>query len=153
MASTQNLRIRRGRHADADAGTTILESLVAVLILGLTTTAVVSLVVTGDRMAGRRTGLSYATLIGKNEAEKLRTYETSPVLPGDTAYSAVVNGVEFDVSRTRVKGGSPAHPVTLASPLDSVVMYGEYSISVKRKSGLPLAVSFRLLQGFYAYQP
>lgn len=125
---------------------TVIETLVAMLILGLTTTAVVSLVVTGDGIAGRRSGLSYATIIAKNEAEKLRTYETSPVLPGDTAYSSFINGIGFDVSRVRVPGDS----ISLKS--DSVVMYGEYTISVKRKSGPPTAVSFRLLQGFYGEQ-
>jgi hypothetical protein len=133
------------------SGTTILEALVASLILGLTTSAVVSLVVTGDKMAGRRTGLSYATLIGKNEVEKLRTYETAAVLPGDTAYSAVVNGIEFAVSRTRIHGDS-LQRAQRARTRDSAVMYGEYAISVKRTLGLPVAVSFRCLQGFYGDQ-
>jgi Tfp pilus assembly protein PilV len=129
------------------SGTTILEALVAILILGLTTSAVVGLVVTGDKMAGRRSGLSYATLIGKNEAEKLRTYETAFVLPGDTEYSAVVNGIEFSVSRTRIYDSLARAQRALGR--DSVITYGEYAISVKRKYGAPTAVSFRLLQGFY----
>jgi hypothetical protein len=131
---------------------TVIETLVAMLILGLTTTAVVSLVVTGDGIAGRRSGLSYATIIAKNEAEKLRTYETSPVLPGDTAYSAFVNGIGFDVSRVRIPGDSISRGAPRPLMSDSVVMYGEYAISVKRKSGPPTAVSFRLLQGFYGEQ-
>jgi Tfp pilus assembly protein PilV len=131
----------------ADAGMTVIETLVAIVILGLTTTAAVSLVAAGDRMAGRRSSLSYATIIGKNEAERLRMYETSPVVPGDTAYSAVVNGIEFDVSRTRVRVRSDS--IQRAVSRDSAVTYGEYAVSVKRKSGLPLSVSFRLLQGFY----
>jgi Tfp pilus assembly protein PilV len=120
---------------------TVLETLVAVLILGLTTTAVVSLLAVGDRIAGRRSGLSQATLLAKNEAERLRIYETSRLLPGDTLYSAIVNGIGYDVSRMRVHGDS--------LPRDSVIMYGEYEVSVKRKTGMALAVSFRLLQGFY----
>jgi Tfp pilus assembly protein PilV len=123
------------------SGMTVLEALVAVVILGLTTTAVVSLLAVGDRIALRRSGLSQSTLLAKNEAERLRIFETSHLLPGDTLYSEVVNGIGYDVSRTRVQGDS--------LPRDSVVMYGEYEVSVKRKTGPALAVSFRLLQGFY----
>jgi prepilin-type N-terminal cleavage/methylation domain-containing protein len=122
-------------------GMTILEVLVALLILGFTTTAVVHLVVTGDRIAGRRSAVSYATVLAKNEAENLRTFERSPLLPNDTAYSDTVNGIEFDVVRTRVKAG-------LTAP-DSVLYYQEFMLTVKRKTGIPLALSFRLLQGFY----
>jgi hypothetical protein len=140
------------RKLTQQSGMTVVETLVAMLILGFTTTAVVSLVVTGDRIAGKRAGASYATIIGKNEAEKLRTYETSPLLPGDTSYSAIINGIEFDVSRMRIFGDSISAGTTRPVNGDSVIMYGEYAISITRKSGLPLSVSFRLLQGFYGGQ-
>jgi hypothetical protein len=123
---------------------TVLETLIAVIILGLTTTAVVSLLAVGDRMAGRRSGLSQATLLAKNEAEKLRIFERSHLLPGDTLYSAIVNGIGYDVSRTQVRPDS--------LPRDSALMYREYEVSVTRKSGPALALSFRLLQGFYGEQ-
>ena len=125
------------------AGTTILETLVAILILGLTTSAVVSCVVTGDRIAGRRTALSYATSLARSEAEKLRSYETSMTLPNDTAYSSIINGMEFDVSRTRIR----VRQDTVIT--DSAASYGEYSISVQRKNVPLQTVSVRLLQGYY----
>jgi hypothetical protein len=122
---------------------TVLETLVAVLILGLTTGAIVSCVVTGDRIAGRRTGLSLATLLAKSEVEKLHSYETALTLPNDTSFSSNVNGIEFDVSRTRIRVRSD----TVVT--DSTVYFGEYAISVKRKNNPAQAVSVRLLQGYY----
>jgi Tfp pilus assembly protein PilV len=133
------------RRRRCETGMTVLESLIAVLILGATTSAVVSLVVSGDRIAGRRAGLSAATMLAKNEVERLRVFETSAVLPNDTEYSDVVNGIAYEVSRTRVKGS----PLQRAAPGDSVVSFGEYAVSVKRKSGPSQEVSFRLLQGYY----
>jgi hypothetical protein len=126
---------------------TIIETLMAMLILACTTTAVLSLIVTGDRIAGRRSGLSYATMIAKNTAEQLRGYEKSAILPADTAYSDTVNGVVFRVSRARVLPG-PISP-------DSIVPYGEYTITVERTGfpTAPLSLSFRVLQGFYGETP
>jgi Tfp pilus assembly protein PilV len=126
-----------------ESGMTVLETLIAVLVLGLTTSAIVSCIVTGDRIAGRRSGLSLATLLAKNEVEKLHSFETALILPNDTSFSSNVNGIEFDVSRTRIK----VRRDTVVT--DSTVYYGEYAISVKRKNVPAQAVSIRLLQGYY----
>lgn len=119
---------------------TLVEVLIALLILGFTTAGVMRLIVTGDRIGGRRAALSYATICAKNEVERLKASETSLVLPKDTAYSDTVNGIEYDVSRVRIVSGPPRP--------DSIVVYQEYVISVKRKQGAPVAVSFRILQGY-----
>jgi type II secretory pathway pseudopilin PulG len=123
------------------AGMTIVEVLIALFILSAITSAVVSLIVTGDRIAGRRTGVSYATTIAKNEAERIRSSESASVLPGDTVYSDTVNGIEFEVSRTLIGGNVPP-------PRDSVILYQEYAVSVKRKLGSGLGFTFRMLQGY-----
>ncbi|HMD68745.1 MAG TPA: hypothetical protein VKF42_07670, partial [Chitinivibrionales bacterium] len=70
----------------APRGTTILEALIALLILSAITMSIVSLIVTGDRIAGRRTGVSHATTLARNEAERLRAEESAVVLQGDTTY-------------------------------------------------------------------
>jgi type II secretory pathway pseudopilin PulG len=122
------------------SGMTLLEALIAICILGFTTSAVVGLVVTGDKIAGRRTGVSYAAIIAANEAERLKNFQTSLVLPSDTAYSDTVNGLTYDVTRTRIRGDS------LLS--DSVVLFQEFAVSVKRTPGPGPVVTLRLLQGY-----
>jgi hypothetical protein len=122
------------------SGLTILEALIALCILGFTMAAVVGLVVTGDKIAGRRTGVSYAVIIAANEAERLKNFQTSPVLPNDTVYSDTVNGITYDVTRTRIHRDS--------LPADSVIWYQEFAVSVKRTPGPGPAVTLRLLQGY-----
>jgi type II secretory pathway pseudopilin PulG len=124
----------------ARSGMTILEALIALCILGFTTSAVVGLVVTGDRIAGRRTGVSYAVIIAANEAERLKNFQTSPILPNDTTYSDTVNGLAYEVTRTRIR----RDPL----PADSVIVYQEFSVSVRRTLGPGPSVTLRLLQGY-----
>jgi hypothetical protein len=119
---------------------TILEALIALCILGFTTSAVIGLVVTGDRIAGRRTVVSYAAIIAANEAERLKNFQTSLVLPNDTAYSDTVNGLTYEVTRTRIRGDSLLP--------DSIVLYQEFAVSVKRAPEPGPAVTLRLLQGY-----
>jgi type II secretory pathway pseudopilin PulG len=120
---------------------TILESLIAMLILGITTTAVTNLIVTGDRIAGRRNAVSCATIIAKNEAERLRAYEKSLVLPKDTSYTEILNSIEFDVTRTWIKNDTVL--------VNSAVMHREYAITVTRKINRSVSLTFRMLQGYY----
>jgi type II secretory pathway pseudopilin PulG len=125
---------------DSRSGMTILEALIALCILGFTTSAVVGLVVTGDRIAGRRTGVSYAVIIAANEAERLKNFQTSPILPSDTAYSDTVNGLTYDITRTRIHRDS--------LPADLIIWYQEFAVSVKRTPGPGPLVTLRLLQGY-----
>jgi Tfp pilus assembly protein PilV len=122
------------------SGMTILEAMIALFILGFTMTAVIGLVVTGDKIAGRRTGVSYATLIAANEAERLKNFQTSPVLPNDTAYSDTVNGLTYAVTRMRIR----RDPL----PADTIVLYQEFTVSVHRTPGPGPSVTLRLLQGY-----
>jgi type II secretory pathway pseudopilin PulG len=122
------------------SGMTILEVLIALFILSAVTTAVIGVIVTGDKISGRRSGVSYATTIAKNEAERLRAGQSALTLPGDTAYSDTVNGIVFGVSRSRI-GESILAP-------DSVVPYQEYAISVSRIPAPGPVVTLRVLQGY-----
>jgi hypothetical protein len=121
-------------------GVTILEALIAMVILGFTTSAVIGLVVTGDRIAGRRTGVSYAAIIAANETERLKNFQTSLVPPNDTAFSDTVNGLTYEVTRTRIRRDS--------LPADSVILYQEFAVSVHRTPGPGPSVTLRLLQGY-----
>lgn len=120
---------------------TILESLIAILILGITTTAITSLIVTGDMIAGRRTTVYAATTLAKSEIERLRAYEKALVLPKDTIYDEIVNGIEYEVKRTWVPNDTIS--------MNSSVLHREYSISVGRKINQSVSVNFRTLQGYY----
>jgi hypothetical protein len=126
-------------------GMTIIEAIIALCILSFTTSAVIGLVVTGDKIAGRRTGVSYAAIIAANEAERLKNFQTSLVLPGDTAYSETVNGLTYEVTRTRIRRD--------LLPADSVVLYQEFAVSVKRAPGPGPSVTLRLLQGYNNDEP
>jgi type II secretory pathway pseudopilin PulG len=119
---------------------TLLEVLIALFILGVTTSAIVGVIVSGDRIAGRRTSLSYATTIAKNEVERIRSAQTALVLLADTQYSDTVNGIEFEVSRINIPNDS-----LLA---DTVSLCREYTVSVTRQPGPEVSVTFRLLQEF-----
>lgn len=121
-------------------GMTLLEVLIALFILGVTTSAIVGVIVSGDRIAGRRTSLSYATTIAKNEVERIRSAQTALVLLADTQYSDTVNGIEFEVSRINIPNDS-----LLA---DTVSLCREYTVSVTRQPGPEVSVTFRLLQEF-----
>ncbi len=129
------------KHARYQDGMTILEALIAILILGITTTAITSLIVTGDRIAGRRTTIYTATTLAKSEIERLRAYEKSLVLPKDTLYDEVVNGVEYEVKRNWIPNDTIS--------MNSTVLHREYSVSVTRKINQSVSVSFRTLQGYY----
>lgn len=126
-------------HVAGPAGMTIIEALIAVLILGFTTSAIVHLLVTGDRISGRRSVISYATILAQNEAERLRSHEKSLVLPNDTLFDEPMNGIMFEVSRVRIQDKT--------AQIDTLP-YREYAITVKRQTGPPIGVSFRLLQGY-----
>jgi Tfp pilus assembly protein PilV len=122
------------------SGMTIVEAMVAMVILSFTMAAVVHLIVTGDRISGRRSGLSYATILAQSEAERLRSYEKSLVLPNDTLYTQTTNGIAFTVSRKRIQN---------TTGIIDTLSYREYAVVVKRIGGIiPLTISLRLLQGF-----
>lgn len=123
------------------SGMTILEVLVAMLIVGIVITTMVNLIATGDRMAGRRHSLAGATLVAKNEAERLRAYEKSLVLPKDTAYTETYNGMDYDISRTWIKNDT----LLVTSP----VLHREYRITVAAKNNRSVSLTFRVLQGYY----
>ncbi len=125
----------------AEHGMTIIEVLIALFILSVITSAVLGAVVTGDRIAGRRGGMSCAVTLAKNEAERLRGSESTIVVPGDTAYFDTVNGIVFQVARTRIGSRAPL--------ADSVVLYWEYAISAQRIPQPGPAVTIRLIQGYY----
>jgi Tfp pilus assembly protein PilV len=126
----------------ASPGFTVLEVLVAVFVLSCTVTAVLQLMLTGDRINARRQGISYATILASNQAETIRRQEESATLLGDTTYETNMNGLGFEVRRTRISPPETARP-------DTVIYLLEFSIAVTRKNEDNPLVHFRLLQGLH----
>ncbi len=121
-------------------GFTILEVIVALFIFGCTLTAVMNLMVTGDKINGRRLVLSSATMVASNQIESIRKQEESLTIMGDTTYEETINGIVFEVRRT--------HIVPENDKLtDPSLPYNEYSVTVTRKNTDVPALSVRLLQG------
>ena len=124
------------------SGFTVLEVLAALFILGCTLTAVMQLMVTGDRINGRRLGISYASMLASNQVETIRQQEESATLMGDTTYETSMNGIAFEVQRIRISPPETIRP-------DTVINYSEFSVAVKRKNQDVTLVNFRLLQGIH----
>ncbi len=128
--------------AHAASGFTVLEVLIAMFIFGCTLTAVMHLMLTGDRINARRMGISSASMLASNQVETIRRQEESATLMGDSTYEAAMNGIVFEVRRVRI---SPA-----ALPrLDTAVNYLEFSVAVTRKGDTIPLVNCRLLQGLH----
>jgi hypothetical protein len=138
----QSLRGLQHHAKNAPSGFTVLEVLAALFILGCTLTAVMQLMVTGDRINARRLGISNATIAASNQVETIRQQEESMALLEDTTYETSLNGIDFEVKRTRISPLNPIRP-------DTVINYLEFAVMVKRKNqDIPL-VNFRLLQGLH----
>jgi prepilin-type N-terminal cleavage/methylation domain-containing protein len=123
-------------------GFTILEVMLTLFILTCTVTAVLQLMATGDRINGRRLGLSFATMLAGNQVETIRDQVKSVTLLGDTSYEASINGIGFDVRRVRVSPSEPIRP-------DTVINFLEFAVEVKRKNTDVALVRLRLLQGLH----
>ena len=115
----------------------------ALFIFGCTLTAVMNLMVTGDKINGRRTVLSGATMVASNQIESIRRQEESLTILGDTAYEETLNTIAFEVRRTRIVPENTKRT-------DPSLSYNEYSVIITRKNTDVPAVNVRLLQGVQA---
>jgi|GEM_PF-1003765 type II secretory pathway pseudopilin PulG len=121
-------------------GVTILEVIVALFVFGCALTAVMNLMVTGDKISGRRSALSGATMLASSQVEVLRQQEESIVVVEDTTYEETLNGITYEVKRMLCK---PENAKLVEMPSS----YNEYSVTVTRKNSETPAVQLRLLQG------
>jgi|WetSurMetagenome_2_1015567.scaffolds.fasta_scaffold396094_2 hypothetical protein len=124
------------------AGFTVMEVLVALFIFTGSVTAIMQLMLVGDRLNARRTGMSYATMLASNQIETIRRQVEYPTILGDSTYEATMNGINFIIQRVRIS------PKDLPPP-DSIVNYLEFSVMVKRKGDDMSYVNYHLLQGLH----
>jgi hypothetical protein len=140
--SIKDMRRAKPPLKKAPSGFTVLEVLASLFILGCTVTAVMQLMLTGDRINVRRLGISYATMLASNQVETIRLQEEAAALMGDTTYETSMNGIAFEVRRSRISPPETIRP-------DTVINYLEFSVAVKRKPQDITLVNFRLLQGLH----
>jgi len=140
----KSLKNRKSK-GNPSPGFTVLEVLVALFIFSLTLTAVMQLMLTGDRINARRVGISSATMLASNQIETIRLQEESSTIMGDSTYEAPLNGIVFEVRRVRKNLSETPRP-------DTVINYLEFSVMVTRKGDDKPLVNFRLLQGLQELQ-
>lgn len=120
-------------------GFTIMEVMAAVVIFSIVLTAVLRLMSMGDKINGRSSWLSHATILASNQAEKIKQQENSLEIMGDTSYEETINDQEFHIDRTRVN--EPA------DRFSDTASYLEFMIAVRRSIDTAALVKFRVLQG------
>jgi prepilin-type N-terminal cleavage/methylation domain-containing protein len=124
-----------------ESGFTIMEVLVSVFILGAVMTAVLNLMLSGDRINARRSVMAAECLLASSQVELIRMHERSPVMPGDTIYYEIVNKMSYRIERKKVKT-----EMTKIGGKSSV--YAEYSVNVFCVNSNAPGLQTRLLQGF-----
>ena len=123
------------------AGFTLVEVLVAAVVMGTATLGVMSMLQTGDRIKARQIKLAYAAGLAQNEAERIKNIAKSSVIIADTEYEQTVNGLTFSLLRTVIEPESVA--------VNSTGKIQEIQISILQ-SGIGDTLSkFRLVQGAF----
>lgn len=127
-------------HRSSNAGMTVLEVVIALTVLALALTGIMSGVVNGDKARGKRLRVSYATMLAESEIERIRAAASVADSMADTTYAATVEHLSFEVQRTIV-------PNTETLSLNGPVLQ-EIDIAVRRTDDPTPAVRLRMVQGF-----
>jgi type II secretory pathway pseudopilin PulG len=136
-----------GRWIAASRGLTVLETLIAAVILGLVITGVISLLTSGDRLWGRRNALSQALIVAQNDVERIRAAAMRDEKAGDTICDEEINGIQYELQRKVTEQASDPLLVEESNP-----ELREISISVRRKDANTELAEFMLVQGYMKRQ-
>jgi len=136
-----------GRWIAASRGLTVLETLIAAVILGLVITGVISLLASGDRLWGRRNAVSQALIVAQNDVERIRAAAMRDEKAGDTVCDEEINGIQYELRRTVTGQASDPLAAEQSNP-----ELREISISVRRKDAGAELVKFILVQGYMKRQ-
>jgi Tfp pilus assembly protein PilV len=125
------------RHA---AAFTIVEVLVAAVILAVSVTAAMQLIQSSDKVRARAEHLTVAAQLCANESERIRVAATYYDEIEDSSYTQVRNGATYTVRRRIIN-----------DTLETIDDYAtrEIHISVSMQSDTAELKGFRLLQGYY----
>jgi Tfp pilus assembly protein PilV len=127
------------RHAAA--GSTLVDVLLAMVIVGFICTALMEPLVTSTKLNGRSRHLAAASLIAGNDAEKIRAEAlVSPLLLADTSYTVRMDRSTYRLQRTIIENDqeSNAYAVGLNQEIEIKVFAPGFDSAL---------VVFRTLQG------
>jgi Tfp pilus assembly protein PilV len=124
------------------SGLTLVEVLIAALILSAITTAVASLLISGFKLGGKRTALSYALIAAQNDVERIRSSASKGREVGDSLYDETINNYSLRIARTVLQ-------TTEDDPMmqtDSLRLH-EITIAVIRTADEDTLARYRFVQG------
>lgn len=123
------------------SGMTLLEVLLAVVIVSMVTTVFLRFLVSGERIRGRGMLISHAAVIAGNEAERIKSAAAGTgLIITDTAYEADAGGRTFIVERRAIESRNSQETVIFSD-------CQEIEISVRKTESDSPLVRFRLIQG------
>ncbi|MDD5675015.1 MAG: prepilin-type N-terminal cleavage/methylation domain-containing protein [Chitinivibrionales bacterium] len=122
-------------------GLTIVEVLVAVLVLGAATMGAMAMLRTGDRIKVRQEKLSTAALLAQNDAERIKNLAVNSIVVSDTEYEQTINGLTYSIVRSVVE------PESLTE--NSSGKTSEAQISITPSGSEDTLARFRLIQGYF----
>ncbi|MBD3344591.1 MAG: hypothetical protein GF401_05975 [Chitinivibrionales bacterium] len=121
-------------------GLTFAEAMIAAAILGLAVTAIMGVLVTADRIRGRRDRVASTAFVVSNEAERIRKTAARWDSLNDTVYEAMVNNMTFEVNRKVI----PVDPLIIQKPPYAK----DIEITVRRIHEQENTKVFRMIQGY-----
>jgi len=124
-------------HGDK-SGYTILEVIVAIVILGFASTALFQALTNGDRIRARSINVQNVSVIVANETERIKneTFRNGTVT--DSSYKFEINNRSYDVNRKVIEPvpGDSVNPCPV-----------ELELTVKECNSEAVLFRFRMLQG------
>lgn len=120
-------------------GFTVLEVIVAIFIFGCISAALVKTLSTADRIRGRASFISEATILAQNEAERLRNAASFKTEVLDCTYTATVNSKHYSVER-RI--------IDIETGILENKTIPEIELAIKTELSDSGYIYFRFLQGF-----
>jgi Tfp pilus assembly protein PilV len=141
MAGTRHMRwLTNKKPGRSCAGLTILEVMMATVILTIVAPIFIQFLVAGDKVRGRALTLDRAAMLARNEAERIKSASGLEEPLADSSYEESCGGALFTVERSVVERDEENLPAYLQKTQ-------ELRIVVKRAGTDSALVSLRLIQG------
>lgn len=128
----------------AQSGLTLIEVIVAIALLGFSLPAIMRLVASADTMRGRGNQIASATLLVRNEVERLRRIALRKEPFNDTSYTYVRDGLEMRLERRVISDDGFGYGYF--DPFETELKTRQIHVAVYL--GDERLASYRLLQGY-----
>jgi prepilin-type N-terminal cleavage/methylation domain-containing protein len=123
---------------DNKSGYTVLEVIVAIVILGFASAALFQALTNGDKLRARSITMQNVSVIVANETERIKneTFRNGTIT--DSSYKFEINGRSYDVNRKVIEPvlGDTVNPCPV-----------ELELAVKECNSAAVPFRFRMLQG------